>query len=199
MIRLTRCLTIATALVGVACRSPRRFDPSELVLAAAAADSVNIALADSLHAGGPVVSQAGEPVGELSACSDHLDGRGWASAGTHILELQLPPGFALTSESDQSVEWRGPGGSLRASSSRGDAHSPGYGTVTSECDVFTSGSPTHIDLVTSEYGRSVSAFIKPSDAPAIRVEGQSTTVTGQAQLLHAIRSARVSAAWGRKY
>jgi hypothetical protein len=54
-----------------------------------------------------------------------------------------------------------------------------------------------VDLVTVGYGRGVHVLIKVQGAPAIGIEAQATTITGQAQLLHAIRSARVSSAWGR--
>jgi hypothetical protein len=43
----------------------------------------------------------------------------------------------------------------------------------------------------------VFATIQARDAPAIELEGQARNVAGQAELLHAIRSARISAAWGR--
>ena len=170
-----------------------------LALAAAASDSLTLTLADSLAPSqGFVASQQGAPRESLNACSDHVDAAGWESVGSRIVEMEVPPGFAGAGQTSQYANWSGPAGSIRVSSHRGAAHA-GWWTdkITSECDVFISGAPTHIDLVTTQYGRSVYATIQPRDAPAIEMEGQAKTVEAQAQLLHSIRTARISAAWGR--
>src|SRR6185369_16262075 len=66
-LRLSLLATIA--LVGNACRRAPRFDPAEAALAAAASDSLTVALADSIApAQGYVASQAGGPVESISAC-----------------------------------------------------------------------------------------------------------------------------------
>jgi len=191
-------LVAAITLVGGACRRAPRFDPAEAALAAAASDSLTIALADSIAPGqGYVVSQAGNSIESISACEDHVDSRGWQSFASRILELELPDGYTGTTQTNSRARWNGPGGSLSASTSSNVAHVGWSGLITSECDVFISGSPAHVDLTTAGYGRGVHVLIKVQGAPAIAVEAQATTIVGQAQLLHAIRSARISSAWGR--
>jgi len=194
--RLTTLALVAMSLV--ACHRAPRSDSAELVLAAAASESLTVALADSLApAQGFVVGQAGSTVGSLSACDDRLDSNGWQSFGSSIVEMELPPGFNSEGQSHTSASWRGPAGSVTASAHRGDAHSTWMGSITSECDVYISGWPAHVDLVTTSYGRSVRVLIKPNDAPPIGLEGQTRSIEGQAQLLHAFRRARISSAWGR--
>ena len=199
MTRASRLALFALAAVaGSACRRAPRFDPAEAALAAAASDSLTVALADSIAPGrGYVASQAGNPVESISACEDHIDSRGWQSFASRIIELELPDGYTGTNQTGQLARWNGPGGWLRASSHSDDAHAGWSGVITSECDVFISGSPAHVDLVTMGYGRGVHVLIKVQDAPDIGIEAQATTIGGQAQLLHAIRTARVSSAWGR--
>ena len=146
-----------------------------------------------------VADQAGGAVEALSACNDHVSAAGWQSVGSSLVEMELPPEFVSAGQTSQSASWNGPSGSIRAASYRGDSPHMGiYGTITSECDIFISGAPAHVDLV-SGYGRSVHVIVRPQDAPAMIIEGQAKTIAGQAQLLHAIRYARVSAAWGHKY
>ena len=190
-------LLAAMALAGAACRRAPRFDPAEAALAAAASDSLTVALADSIApARGYLASQAGNPVESISACEDHVDSRGWQSFGSRIIELELPDGYTGTTQTSYQARWNGPGGWLRASNSSTEAHAGWSGAITSECDVFISGSPAHVDLVTLGYSRGVHVLIKLQDAPDIGIEAQATTIGGQAQLLHAIRSARISSAWG---
>jgi hypothetical protein len=191
-------LVAALAIAGGACRHTPRFDPAEAALAAAASDSLTVALADSIApARGYVASQSGGPVETISACEDHVDSRGWQSFASSILELELPDGFTGTTQTGQTARWNGRNGWLRASTHSGDAHAGWTGLITSECDVFISGSPAHVDLVTGGYGRGVHVLIKVQGAPEIAVEAQAKDIGGQAQLLHAIRAARVSSAWGR--
>lgn len=197
-----RRLTIfaAVALVAAsACHRSKRVDAAELALAAAASESLTVALADSLApAQGFVASQAGAAASSLSACDDHIDSHGWESTGSRILEMELPPGFTGPgSLANQAARWNGPTGWIHVSARGIDAHAGWSGLITSECDVFISGAPTHIDLITTSYGRTIHALIKPQDAPGIGVEAFARTIDGQAQLLHSIRTARISAAWGR--
>jgi hypothetical protein len=194
------CLTVIAAVVLAtgACRRVTRFDPAEQALAAAASESLTVALSDSIAPQqGFVVAQSGQAIESVTACEDRLDSRGWESVGSRVLEMELPPGFTSTTQTNQVASWNGPAGSIHASSHSGDAHTSWSGLITSECDVFISGSPAHVDLVTMSYGRAVHVLIKVRDAPAISVDAQSRTLAGQAQLLHAIRTARVSSAWGR--
>lgn len=192
-----RCLTIAAAVAATACARTQRANPAELALAAAASDSLNVALMDSLGVpAGYVASQSGTPIESLNACDDHIDSRSWQSFGSRILELELPPGYT-GGQSGRYVRWSGPTGSLSVSAQSREGHGYWSGALTSECDVFISGAPTHIDLVTTSYSRSVHAVIKVQDAPAIAVDAEARTIEAQAQLLHAIRRARVSSAWGR--
>jgi hypothetical protein len=185
------------ALAGGACRGAPRFDPGEAALAAAASDSLTVALADSIApAQGFVASQAGSAVETISACEDHVDSRGWQSYASRIIELELPEGYTGTAQTSSLARWNGPSGWLRASTHSSEAHVGWSGLITSECDVFISGSPAHIDLVTGGYGRGVHVLIKVQDAPQIGIEAQAKDIGGQAQLLHAIRAARVSSAWG---
>jgi hypothetical protein len=188
---------LVTALVIAGCQHAR-VDASELALAAAASESLTVALSDSLAPSlGFVAGQAGAPVEALNACEDRVDAHGWETVASSIVEMELPPGFKSSGQISQTAHWYGPSGWIRASAHTGDKHIGWTGLITSECDVFVSGAPAHIDVVTALYGPAVHAFIQPTGAPAIEVEGQAKTVGGQAQLLHAIRYARISAAWGR--
>ena len=196
-LRLT--LLAGVALSAAACHRAPRFDPAEAALAAAASDSLTVALADSISPSTLryVTTQSGNPVESLTACDDHVDSRGWQSFASSILELELPDGYKGSSQTRQYAKWSGPGGWLQASTHSTDTHAGWTGLITSECDVFISGSPAHVDLVNMGYGRGVHVVIKVQDAPDIGIEAQATTIAGQAQLLHAIRTARVSSAWGR--
>ena len=195
---LRLALLAAAALAGSACHRAPRFDPAEAALAATVSDSLTVALADSIApAQGYVAYQSGAPVETISACEDHVDSRGWQSFASSIIELELPVGYTGSSQTRELARWNGPNGWLRASTHSGDAHAGWSGLITSECDVFISGSPAHVDLVTTGYGRGVHVLIKMQGAADIGIEAQSTTMGGQAQLLHAIRAARVSSAWGR--
>ena len=188
----------AVAILAGACHRAPRSDSAELVLAAAASESLTVALADSLApAQGFVVGQAGSALQTLSACDDHGDSRGWQSFGSAVLEMELPPGFNSSGQTNSSARWTGPGAWINASAYRGEAHSIWNGMIASECDVFISGWPAHVDLVTTSYSHAVHVLIKPNDAPPIRVDAEAKTIDGQAQLLHAIRTARISSAWGR--
>ena len=199
MIAIRFALLAAVALISTGCHRARRFDPAEAALAAAASDSLTVALADSIAppAQRYVTSQSGSPIESITACDDHVDSRGWQSFASSIIELELPEGYIGSSQTRQFARWSGPGGWLQASTHGSDAHVGWSGLITSECDVFISGSPAHVDLVNMGYGRGVHVMIKIQDAPDIGIEAQATTIAGQAQLLHAIRSARVSSAWGR--
>jgi hypothetical protein len=197
MTRSARCLTVALCILG-ACHEAPPIDGAEQVLAAAASDSLTVALADSLDpARVDAVTQAGQPLATLSACDDRLDGSGWDFALSPILELQIPPGFTGANQTSGIAQWTGPDGSIRVSARSGEAHTGIYGRITSECDVFVSGYPTHVDLVEMSYGRQVRALIRVRSGPTIGFEGTAKTSQGQAQLLHALRSARVNSAWGR--
>jgi hypothetical protein len=199
MIMRLRLTAIALAFGSVACQRSAPINKFELALAAGASDSLTQAVADSLGPSqGFVVSQQGASSEPLNACNDRLDAAGWQSVGSRIIETEVPADFTAGAQTAQSASWSGGAGTLRASMHRGAARS-GWWTndVTSECDVFVSGAPAHVDLVSTTYGRSVFATIQVRDAPAIELEGQARTVAGQAELLHAIRTARISAAWGR--
>ena len=74
---MTRVVPLAlfagAALAGSTCRRPPKFDPAEAALAAAASDSLTVALADSIApAHGYVAYQSGAPVESISA-SPHPD------------------------------------------------------------------------------------------------------------------------------
>lgn len=193
-----RLTAIVVLGIAAACHRKPRFDPAEAQLAAAASESLTVALADSLAPGqGFGVSQAGSAVGTLSACDDHGDSHGWQSVGSSIVEMELPPGFTSGGQTNSSARWSGPSGWINASAHRGGTHYSSTGMITSECDVFISGWPAHLELWTTSYGRGVNVVIKPNDAPAIEIDAQARTIEVQAQLLHAIRTARISSAWGR--
>jgi hypothetical protein len=199
MIIRPRLTTLALVLGAAACQRSTPVNTAELALAAAASDSLTQEVADSIGSSqGLVVRQQGSPLELLNACNDRVDGSGWQSVGSRIIETEVPSDFTAGAQTAQSASWSGAAGTLRASTHRGAAHTGWWSNnVTSECDVFISGSPAHVDLVSTTYGRSVWAMIQVRDAPAIELEGQSNSVAGQAQLLHAIRTARISAAWGR--
>jgi hypothetical protein len=196
--RLSLTIAAGLSIAAGACNQTNRVDRAELALAVAASDSLTVALADSIAPGRSFnVYQSGNAVGSLSACEDHVDSRGWQSFGSSVLELELPEGFSGSGQMNQIASWNGPSGWIRASAQSTEAHSGWTGVITSECDVFISGAPAHVDLMTTTYGRGVHVLIKVQGAPAIGVEAQAKTLGGQAELLHAIRSARVSSAWGR--
>jgi hypothetical protein len=193
--------TLRANYVDAPCRDVLESAPdnsSTIARAVAASESLTVALSDSLAPSlGFGVVQAGEPAESLDACYDRVDGHDWPSVVSNVVELQLPPGFRSTGESGKSARWSGGGGWIKASAHVGDAHVGWTGLITSECNVYVSGAPTHIDLVTTTYGRGVHALIQPSDAPAIGIEGMGKTVSDQAELLHAVRYARVAVQWGR--
>ena len=194
--RLT-VMALASVVAGACHRAPRA-DSAELTLAAAASESVTVALADSLAPGrGFVVSQSGSALGSLSACDDHGDSHGWQSFGSPVIELELPEGFnSSNSPAAKTARWTGPSGWVNVAAQWGGTHVGETGSVTSECDVFISGWPAHVVLTSTPYTHGIHAVIKPNDAPAIGIYAESKTIDGQAQLLHAIRTARVSSAWG---
>ena len=196
MIARPLCLTAMVLVAGAACHRASKNDAAELELAAAASDSLTLAVADSIgQVQGYVVAQQGTA---LSACGDHLDASGWESVTSRMVDMELPPGFTQGGRSDMFASWTGPAGTLSVSLHRGSNHGWWADKITSECDIYISGSPAHVDLVTTESVRSVYATITIQDAPSIALEGQARTVGGQAELLHSIRTARISAAWGRK-
>jgi len=190
---------LGAAIAAAGCNPSGRVNTAELALAAAASESLTVALADSLDpSGGYLVSQAGQQIESLSACHDPVDARGWESVASNMIEMQLPPGFRSASVG-QTARWTGPAGWIAASPGSRSSYSNLGGAVTSECDIFISGAPTHVQLVTTTYGRGVYASIRPQDAPAIEISAMARNIDGQAQLLHAIRYASISSAWGRPY
>ena len=188
---------LAAGIVG--CARPKA-NNAELALAAAASDSVTLALSDSLAPlQGFAVRQQGAPAESFSACHDIEESAGWQTVGSRIVDMELPPNnYAGDPQTNQSAGWTGSTGSVHVSEHRGPNHGWWSNDITSECDVFISGSPAHIDLVTTRYGRGVYATIRPSDAPPIELEARAQTGAEQSQLLHSIRTARISAAWGKK-
>lgn len=180
-----------------ACMPAPRANSAELALAAAASDSLTVALADSVVPSGYTVGQAGIAVESLNACKDDVDSHSWESFASNIVDVQLPPGFTAASPGGDVARWTGPIGSMYASLHRGGPHSGSMNTITSECDVYISGAPAHIDLTTTSYSRGVHATIQVQNGPGIELDATARTVGGQAQFLHAIRYARISANWGR--
>jgi hypothetical protein len=189
---------LALAAGSAGCKRPAA-NSAELALAVAASDSLTLALADSL---GP--SQGFgvrlQGVGEtISACSDHEESVGWETVGSRILEMELPPNnYNADAQTTESAGWTGPGGSVRISLHRGGNHGWWSDIITSECDVYISGSPAHVDIVTSGRLRGVFVTINVQDGKPIEFEGRAQTAAEQSQLLHTIRTARISAAWGKE-
>jgi len=141
---------------------------------------------------------AAETTESLSACEDHVDATGWETVSSSIVEMELPPSFVSSGSTGKRVEWRTSGAWIRAAPGQAmSSHSGPSGAITSECDVYISGSPTHIDLVNTMYGKGVNATIQIQGQTPISIQAQAQTIGRQAQLLHAIRYARVSSAWGR--
>jgi hypothetical protein len=188
----------ALALAATGC--PRSFarqgDPRDLALAIAASESVTVALADSLAPLGGFASAVDDNAPPLSACDDHVDATGWETFSSDVVELRLPPGFSSGQQIGQRAEWRAPNAWIRATQTS-SLHSGWSGTITSECDVWVSGYPTHIDVINTGYGKGVHATIQVQGGTYIGIEGAAKATLRQAQLLHAIRYARVSASWAR--
>ena len=171
---MRRCLTLIAGALLAGCHHSARADTAE-------AGAQMSGPRRERSADGFVANQAGGAVEGLSACSDHVSAAGWQSVGSSLVEMALPPEFVSAGQTSQSASWNGPSGSIRAASYRGDSPHMGiYGTITSECDIFISGAPAHVDLV-SGYGRSVHVIVRPQDAPAMIIEGQAKTIAGQAQ------------------
>jgi hypothetical protein len=194
-----RLTMLALAAATAACARPAA-NNAELALAVAASDSVTLALSDSLAPlQGFAVRQQGAPAESFSACHDSEESAGWQTVGSLIVDMELPSSnYTADPQTKEHAGWTGSTGSVRVSEHRGANHGWWSGDITSECDIYISGSPAHIDLVTTRYGRGVYATIRPSDAPAIELEARTQTAAEQSQLLHSIRTARISAAWGKK-
>jgi hypothetical protein len=184
-------------LIGsaVGCRSRGERPPSDQRLAAIASESLTTAIADSvapLHG----FALAGEAVDFLSACDNRVDAAGWQTFGSSIIELELPSGFAPTG-GDQQATWRSPDGWISASGSSPSGHGEHRGPEGSECDVYIGGWPAHVELSSTDYGKSIRVIIQTPGDQWINVSAGARTTTRQAQLLRAIRYARISSAWGR--
>jgi len=196
-----RRLTILALAAAAGCKRPAA-NTAELALAVAASDSVTLALSDSLAPlQGFGVRLQGEGRGSFSACHDTEESIGWQTVGSRILEMELPPhDYTADPQSNESAGWTGPGGSVRIGLHRGGSGHAGWWSdgITSECDVYISGSPAHVDVVTTGRLRMVFATINVQDGQPIEFEGRAQTEAEQAQLLHTIRTARISAAWGMK-
>ena len=67
------------------------------------------------------------------------------------------------------------------------------------CDVYIGGWPAHVRLTTNVYGKGVNAIIQTPGDQWISIVASAKTTTRQAQLLRAVRSARISSAWGARY
>lgn len=185
------------ALIGsaVGCRSRGPGLPSDQRLAAVASESLTTAIADSvapLHG----FALAGESVDFLTACDNRVDATGWQSFGSNVIELELPSGFAPTG-GDQQASWRSADGWISATGSSPSGHGEHRGPEGSECDVYIGGWPAHIELSSTDYNKSVQAIIQTPGDQWINVRAGARTTTRQAQLLRAIRYARISSAWGR--
>ena len=198
-----RRLTILALAAGVAACKRAPASDAELALAVAASDSVTLALSDSLAPlqGFGVRLQGGERE-SFSACHDNEESVGWQTVGSRILEMELPPNnYTADAQNNEYAGWTGPTGSVRISLHRGGSNHAGWwsDSITSECDVYISGSPAHVDVVTNGRLRMIMATINVQDGQPIEFEGRAQTAAEQAQLLHTIRTARISAAWGKKY
>jgi len=195
-----RRLTILAVAAGAAGCTRHVANDAELALAVAASDSVTQALSDSLAPSqGFAVRQAGAPAESFSACHDNEESVGWQTVGSLIVEMELPSSnYTADAQTKDHAGWTGSTGAVHVSEHRGANHGWWANDITSECDIYISGSPAHIDLVTTRYGRAVYATIRPPDAPAIELEARAQTGAEQSQLLHSIRTARISAAWGKK-
>ena len=194
-----RCLTVLALVAGTA--GCMRRVANDAALAVAASDSVTQALSDSLApVQGFAVRQEGAPAESFSACHDNEESVGWQTVGSLIVDMELPSSnYTADPQTKDHAGWTGSTGSVRVSQQRGANHGYWSSDITSECDIYISGSPAHIDLVTNRYGgRGVYATIRPSDAPAIELEARAQSAAEQSQLLHSIRTARISAAWGKK-
>ena len=193
IISLVATLALTGSAVGCRSRGPR--PPSDQRLAAIASESLTTALADSVA---PLngFSLAGDAVDFLSACDNRVDATGWQSFGSNILELELPSGFAPAG-GDQEATWRSSDGYISASGISPSGHGEHRGLPGTECDVYIGGWPAHVELSSTDYGKSVQATIETPGGQWISVRAQAKTLTRQAQLLRAIRFARISSAWGR--
>ena len=199
--RLRRLTMLALVAGAAGCKRPVA-NSAELALAIAASDSVTLALSDSLAPlQGFGVRLQGESRGSFSACHDTEESIGWQTVGSRILEMELPPhDYTADAQTNQSAGWTGPGGSVRIGLHRGGSNHAGWWSdgITSECDVYISGSPAHVDVVTSGRLRMIFATINVQGGQPIEFEGRAQTEAEQAQLLHTIRTARISAAWGKE-
>ena len=138
-----------------------------------------------------------------SACQDSVDGHPSASVQSNVVERQLPAGFTRTqtatprrwAKPGSAVQWSGPGGWILAASVT-DPHGAWELKASSTCSAATFyGAPIYIERGRwlSDYG--VFAIIGPDSTYHIGIEAVASSVALQAQLLHAIRSARVSPMW----
>jgi hypothetical protein len=187
--------TLAVA-VSAACgpRASAGRDGGDLALAIAASESLTTALAESVAAS--VVARGAARRGAredstttLNACDDRAGG-GWQTFSSDIVDLQLPDGFESELQTARLARWRTNDAYVLAE----PASTRGWpGVITSSCDVSISGWPARLYMMKTAYGRGVHATIMVHGQPAIEIDAQARNLERQAQLLHALRTARISA------
>ena len=169
--------------------------PSDQRLAAVASESVTTALEDSVA---PLngFALAGEAVESLTACDNpRLDVSDWQTFTSEVLDVELPPGFEPVG-GDQRASWRSPDGYLSAYGI--SATSPGErGSLSpNECDVYIGGWPARLEISITPSGKAIEAIVQVRGNEHIRIGAGAKSNTRLAQLLRAIRFARVSSSFG---
>ena len=195
--RLATLLAFAALVAAQGCRSRGRAGESDLRLAAVASESLTTALADSVA---PLngFALAGEGVDFLSACDNRVDATGWQSYASPVLELELPAGFSQVESTADGAAWRSADGFLTARASSPSGRGQYRRDDGTECDVYIGGWPAHVELTSNGYGKGIRASIETPGDYHIAVEAQAKTTSRQAQLLRAIRTARISSSWGAR-
>lgn len=190
--------SVALVLLTNGCQSRKtRGAASDQRLAAVASESLTTALADSIA---PLngFALAGEELESLSACDNRVDAAGWVTFTSRIIDLELPNTFK-PSGGDYSDTWRSADASLTATATSPSGHGEHVGPAGTQCDVFIGGWPAHVELRTTDYVKGVTAIVQTPGESWISISGQAKTTFRQAQLLRAIRYARISSSWGRRY
>jgi len=207
---LAFALAVGVGLSIGGCRPNER----ELARAIATSDSLTRSRADSLATADSLahadsVARVNESrtraalLAPPSACEDSVDGHPSVSVKSNVVEMQLPAGFTRTervtsrrwAKPGSAVQWSGPGGWILAASVA-DPHGAWELNASSRCGATTFyGAPILIERGRwlSDYG--VFALIGPDSTYRIGIEAVANSVALQAELLHAIRSARVSPMW----
>ena len=147
----------------------------------------------------------------LDACSIPLQAQVVTRHTTDVFTLELPADFTLTRDGDVDrrkkhyqygqYEFTGSDGSkvIIDAANNDEGHSGWTGSISSECDIEIGARGVHLDVANATISgedRIVHAHIPLSPRLALRFVAHARSRERQSELLSAVHSLRVRAAWG---